>query len=176
MIRKERRLQVCQDIIERLQTEPDLLRRVITGDETWIWVRPGNQAPELSVGLWRHRGRRNQDNQNQKSKSCWSRSSMSEASSTVSSCHRARRSISKSTTRSCGFCFAHRARRDESSGRTNHGCFTTTVHLSIRQFLAEKNSLPIHLTLLRVPFFFSPSSRRSSRGPVSKAWRPSRGP
>ena len=32
---KERRLQVCQDIIERLQTEPDLPRRVITGDETW---------------------------------------------------------------------------------------------------------------------------------------------
>ena len=48
--------------------------------------------------------------------------------------------------------------------------------LSIRQFRAEKNSLPIHLTLLRVPFFFSPSSRGSSRGPVSKAWRPSRGP
>ena len=32
---KERRMQVCQDIMERLQTEPDLLRRVITGDETW---------------------------------------------------------------------------------------------------------------------------------------------
>ena len=33
---KERRMQVCQDIIEHLETEPDLLRRVITGDETWI--------------------------------------------------------------------------------------------------------------------------------------------
>ena len=32
----ERRLQVCQVIIECLQTEPDLLRRVITGDETRI--------------------------------------------------------------------------------------------------------------------------------------------
>ena len=31
---KERRMQVCQDIIQRLQIEPDLLRRVITGDET----------------------------------------------------------------------------------------------------------------------------------------------
>ena len=31
---KERRMQVCQDIMERLQTEPDLLRRVITVDET----------------------------------------------------------------------------------------------------------------------------------------------
>ena len=34
---KERRLQVCQDIIERLQTEPDLFRRVITVDEPWIF-------------------------------------------------------------------------------------------------------------------------------------------
>ena len=34
---KERRMQVCQDIIEHLETEPDLLRRVITGDETWIF-------------------------------------------------------------------------------------------------------------------------------------------
>ena len=34
---KEHRVQVCQDIIERLQTEPDLFCRVITGDETWIF-------------------------------------------------------------------------------------------------------------------------------------------
>ena len=30
-------MQVCQDIIEHLQTEPDLLHRIITGDETWIF-------------------------------------------------------------------------------------------------------------------------------------------
>ena len=34
---KERRLQVCQDIIKRLQPEPHWLRRVITADETWIF-------------------------------------------------------------------------------------------------------------------------------------------
>ena len=34
---KECRLQVCQDIMEHLKTEPDLLRRVITGDVTWIF-------------------------------------------------------------------------------------------------------------------------------------------
>lgn len=34
---KERRMQMCRDIIERLQNEPDLLRRVITGDETWTF-------------------------------------------------------------------------------------------------------------------------------------------
>ena len=34
---KERRIQVCQEIIERLQTELDLLCRVITGNETLIF-------------------------------------------------------------------------------------------------------------------------------------------
>ena len=31
------RMQVCQDIIDRLQTEPDLLRKVISSDETRIF-------------------------------------------------------------------------------------------------------------------------------------------
>ena len=114
-----------------LQIEPDLLRRVITGDETWIFFSTTRKpsARDVSGSPRRRRGRRKQDSQNQKSKSCCSRSSMSEAPSTVSSCHRARRSISKSTKRSCGFCFAQCARRDESCGRTNRGCFTTTMHL-----------------------------------------------
>ena len=30
----ERRVQVCHDILERLKTEPDLLRKVVTGDES----------------------------------------------------------------------------------------------------------------------------------------------
>ena len=31
------RVTVCQDIIERLDDDPDLLGRVITGDESWIF-------------------------------------------------------------------------------------------------------------------------------------------
>ena len=34
---KQQRVTVCQDIIERLEDDPDLLRRVITGDESWIF-------------------------------------------------------------------------------------------------------------------------------------------
>ena len=34
---KERRVQVCQDIWEQLETEPNLLKRVDTGDESWIF-------------------------------------------------------------------------------------------------------------------------------------------
>ena len=32
----ERPVQVCQDILEQLETEPNLLKRVVTGDELWI--------------------------------------------------------------------------------------------------------------------------------------------
>ena len=34
---KERRVQVCQDILEQLETEPNLLKRFVTGDESWIF-------------------------------------------------------------------------------------------------------------------------------------------
>ena len=34
---KERHLQVCQDILEQLETEPNLLKRVVTGNESWIF-------------------------------------------------------------------------------------------------------------------------------------------
>ena len=56
---KDRRLQVCQDILGRLQTEPNLLEKVITGDESWIfeydpetkrqslqWKSPGSPRPK----------------------------------------------------------------------------------------------------------------------------------
>ena len=32
---KERRVQVCQDILEQLKTEPNLLKSVVTGNESW---------------------------------------------------------------------------------------------------------------------------------------------
>ena len=34
---KERRVQVCQDILKQFETEPNLLKRVVTGDESWIF-------------------------------------------------------------------------------------------------------------------------------------------
>ena len=34
---KERRVQVCHDILEEFETEPNLLGRVITSDESWIF-------------------------------------------------------------------------------------------------------------------------------------------
>ena len=34
---KERHVQVCQDILEQIETEPNLLKRVVTGDEPRIF-------------------------------------------------------------------------------------------------------------------------------------------
>jgi len=34
---KERRVQVCHEILEQLETEAMLLERLITGDESWIF-------------------------------------------------------------------------------------------------------------------------------------------
>ena len=34
---QERRVEVCQDILTRLETDPNLLGRTITGDESWIF-------------------------------------------------------------------------------------------------------------------------------------------
>ena len=34
---KERRVQVWQDILELLETEPNLLKRVVAGNESWIF-------------------------------------------------------------------------------------------------------------------------------------------
>jgi len=30
-------VQVCQDILEQLETKPNLLKRVVTGNESWIF-------------------------------------------------------------------------------------------------------------------------------------------
>ena len=85
-------------------------------------------ARALSERVWHRWGQRKQDSQSQKSKSCLSQSLMWEASSTVSSCHRTRWSISKSTERSYGVRFTQCVRRDESCGRANCGSFTTTTN------------------------------------------------
>ena len=55
---KERRVQVCQDILEQLETEPNLLKRVVTGDESsggfrgggWEGCIPPHQPKSYNFG------------------------------------------------------------------------------------------------------------------------------
>ena len=46
---KQQRVTVCQDIIERLEDDPDLLGRVNTGDESWIFEYDPETRRQLSV-------------------------------------------------------------------------------------------------------------------------------
>lgn len=48
---KDRRLQVCQDLMKCLQTEPGLLRKVITGGETWIFERDPETQCQVNQSL-----------------------------------------------------------------------------------------------------------------------------
>jgi len=34
---KANRLEICQDLLGRLETEPNFLDKVITGDESWVF-------------------------------------------------------------------------------------------------------------------------------------------
>jgi len=34
---KEHRMTVCRDLINRIETEPDIFKHVVTGDETWVF-------------------------------------------------------------------------------------------------------------------------------------------
>ena len=46
---KEWRVQVCQDILEQLETELNLPKRVVTGDESWIFeYDPLTKRPSLA--------------------------------------------------------------------------------------------------------------------------------
>ena len=122
----ERRLQVYQDIIKRLQTEPDLLCGVITGG----WIFEYNLETKRQSCQWRSlMSPRPKKARQSKSKVKVMLITFFDVRGIVHIVHRARRSISKFTKRSCGFCFAQCTRRDESCGRTNRGCFTTTMHL-----------------------------------------------
>ena len=128
---KERHLQVCQDIIERLQTEPDLLRKVISSDETRIfeydpetkrqrcqWKSPTSPRPKKAI--------------QSKSKvkvmlimffhvRVIVHSEFLPQGQTI--IQQVYEEILPLLLRSV------RERRDESCGRTNRGCFTTTMHL-----------------------------------------------
>ena len=56
---KARRMQVCEDTLQNIQNGPELLTKVITGDETWVfeydpetkrqskqWLSPGSPRPK----------------------------------------------------------------------------------------------------------------------------------
>ena len=128
---KERRMQVCQNIIERLQTEPDLLRRVITGDET----RSFEYDPETK----RQRCQWKSPTSPRPSKARQSKSKVKVMlitffdvrgivhSEILPQGQTINQQVYKEILRL--LLRSQCVRRDKSCGRTNRSCFTTTMHL-----------------------------------------------
>ena len=78
--------------------------RIVNGEETWI--SEYDPAIARKTTQWKYPMAPRPKKAKQSQKSYWSLSSMCGASDTVSSFHRARQSICKSTRRLCGVCFA----------------------------------------------------------------------
>ena len=177
----------CQDIIERLQTEPDLLRRVITGDETWIFEYDPETKCQSCQWKSQTSPRPNLKARPSKSKVKVMLITFFDVRRIVHSeflpqgqtiNQQVYKEILQLLLRS-----VREMRRElwqDKSWLLHHDNAPAHNALSIRQFLAEKNIAvleqpPYSPDLALCDFFFSPSSKGSSRGPVLKAWRPSRG-
>ena len=115
-------MELCQVIIEHPPSQPDLFHTVMTGDNTW---KPTARVVSESDRCCR--GHRKQEKS--KLKTVLLRSAMRQESSSMSSLHRVRRSISKSTRGFFDNCFARCTRGNECYGRENRDCFTLTIHL-----------------------------------------------
>ena len=161
----ERLMQVCQDIIERLQTKPDLLRSVITGDETWI----SEYDPENKHQSCQWKSLMSPRPKKARPSKLKVKAMLITFFDVRDIVHSEFLPQGQTTKRSCGVCFAQCARRDKSCGRTNRGCFTTTMpRQHIRQFLAEKNiglleQPPYSPDLVLCYFFLFPKLKGSSR-------------
>ena len=99
---KERRVQVCQDILEQLQTEANLLKRVVTGDESWIFkYDPLQNSRALNGRAHCHQDQQRWGYSSPKPRWCRLLFLMSVELSMQNSCHKAKLLISTSTKTSC---------------------------------------------------------------------------
>ena len=117
---KQWRVQVCQDILEQLETEPNLLKRVVTGDESWIF-----EYDPLTI--WQSLEWKSALSSRPKTARMFKSKTkvmliafflMSMELSTQNSCHKAKLLISTST----ALC-----EREENCGKRGHGCFIMTM-------------------------------------------------
>ena len=64
-------MQVCQDILQNFDSNPDFLKKVITGDETWVFeYDPETKHQSLHWRVLNHHRSKKRGNQSAKSSSC----------------------------------------------------------------------------------------------------------
>ena len=101
---KERRVQVCQDTLEQLETEPNLLKKVVTGDESWVFeYDPLTKRQSLEWKSALSPRPKKARVFKSKTKVMLIAFLMSMDLSTQNSCHKAKLLISTSTKTSCDF-------------------------------------------------------------------------
>jgi hypothetical protein len=62
---KSRRLEVCEELKQRVEMEPHFMNRIITGDETWVTGTTWKQSSSLHNGGHLHPAPRKQDKSDQ---------------------------------------------------------------------------------------------------------------
>ena len=133
-------MQMCQDIIDHFQTEPDLLCWIITGVEMNFWAWSKNKMPGLIVGVSNDAVAKENRTIKVKSRSYWSCSLRWETLSTMSSCQS--QTINKFIMRSCSLHFTHFSRRNEfwqnKLWLLHHNNALAHKSLSSQQFLAKR--------------------------------------
>ena len=179
---KECQLQVCQDIIKQ---SLNWIRIALVSHHWWwnkdFWVWPWNQAPELLVEVSDVNVAK--ESKTVKVKIHLDHLFLCEGYHTQNSRQTAWWSINKSTRESYHVFFAQCPRRDERWSRTNHRCFSMTMHLLTTPCVTGNScpkgtllywiKLPICLILVCMTFFFSSSLRGWSKGSILKAWKSS---
>ena len=167
---KKCHMQVCQDIIKHLQTEPELLRSHHWWWDMDFWVWPRNQAPELSVKVSNIAEAEESKTVKIKSQSHVDHVLWCQRHIIHSEFLPQGQTINQRVYKDPA-AFASLSAREEmrvvagqivAASPQQCTCSQRPAHSSWpRRTLPYGNNLPIHLILLRVTFFFSPSSRGS---------------
>ena len=180
---KEQCVQVCQDILEQLETEPNLLKRVVPSDESWIFKYDSLtkwQSLEWKSAL----PPRPKKVRVFKSKTMVMLITllMSIELSGQNFSHKAKLIISTSTKTSCNIWCAQWKKKEENCGKRGHSCFIMTMLQLIMpwefgSFLPKITLLywSNHPTLQIWPLLTSfcfPNSRKSSKELVFKIQKP----
>ena len=178
---KERRVQVCQDILEQLETEPNLVKSY------WRWVMDLRvRFTHQTAEPWMEKRivtktQKGEGVQVQNPRWCWSLFLMSMELSTQNSCHKAKLIISTSTKTFCDVWCAQWGRKEENCGKREYTMLQLIMPWKFGSFLPKITLLywSNHPTLQIWPLvtsFCFPKSKKSSKKLVFKIQKPLKQP
>ncbi|UYV61851.1 hypothetical protein LAZ67_1006854, partial [Cordylochernes scorpioides] len=121
---KQHRMNIANEMLDSVREDPNMLQRVITGDEAWLYGYDVETKAQSSQWKLPHEPRPKKARQVRSNFS-----SIAGASCIMSSCHRVERSIRNITCKLCAICANQSARNARIYGRTKIGFCTTITPL-----------------------------------------------